>query len=265
MAVSLPSLPLTRKPSPGVACTARPLPARPALLTILGDAQAACELACLLLEHTKLGLAQGCQLESAEVYRLASCAGVALGPASEIAHQAYASVTEAASPQPQSPAEVAHALAECYAPLLSAAGRAVFLVLQLGSKDPVAAALKATVCRPDRIVALCHQCAPVLQWCASELGEPSGSGNTATAWLIAQLCKELRQLSSCCTCLTSPCTLGAPVLAPLCCHGVHLRTNETVLPSVVRAGYRLLCLVAEDTGRPTHLTDQRAFGCVLRT
>ena len=181
LAVFLPSLPITRKPSPGVACTARPLPARPALITSLCDAQAACELACLLLKYTTLGLAQGCQLESGEVYRLASCAGVALGPASEAAHLAYASVTEAASPQPQSPAELAQALAECYAPLLSAAARAVFLVQQLGSKDPAAAALKATVCQPRKLVALCHQCAPVLQWCAGELGEPNGSCNTATA------------------------------------------------------------------------------------
>ncbi|GAB4823268.1 hypothetical protein N2152v2_010314 [Parachlorella kessleri] len=92
---------------------------------------------------------------------------MALGPAANAVQQAYNHAT-AEGCQHVFQAEVAALIANCYDPLLDTVASLAAVVLELHGGDP-AAALTATLCHADSLVALCHQCAPILLWCGDLL------------------------------------------------------------------------------------------------
>ena len=75
-------------------------------LSALRRARVASDVASILLEGTVRGLSQ---LEPKVVFRLASCARVAVGPAAEAVQQAHAAATDSLQP---APTELARALAD---------------------------------------------------------------------------------------------------------------------------------------------------------
>jgi len=84
--------------------------------------------------------------------------------------QAYTAASTSTGQQPASAlGEVAQALAACCGSLVYAVTKAMLVIWHLKGKDP-SAALTATVCRKDKLVALCHQSASVLQWCEEQSG-----------------------------------------------------------------------------------------------
>ena len=133
-------------------------------LSALGHARTACNVASILLEGTARSLSR---LEPEMVFRLASCARVAMGPAPEAVQQAHAAAVDSLQP---APAELAHAVVESCAALLHVVARLEEVTWRLQCQD-AAAALKASICQVSEIAALCHQCAPILEWCKSQLGE----------------------------------------------------------------------------------------------
>ena len=124
---------------------------------------AACRVVHVLLQYVARSLQKGCQLESALVFRLTSCATVAVGPAAEAAHLAFTRTTTGGLSE-EDQAVMADLLAAVCEFLLAAAGAAVLVLRELKEREP-AAALRATVCRPEKAIALCEQCANVLDWC----------------------------------------------------------------------------------------------------
>ena len=128
----------------------------------------ACRTARLLLSYTDQALQRGCQLEPATLFRLVSSATVALGPAVQVAQLAIESASAASASTTH--AEHAAFLDRLCSLIFSTAAVAVAVVGQLQGRNP-APALLATVCRRERASMVCHQLAPVLQWCLQLQGE----------------------------------------------------------------------------------------------
>jgi len=140
-----------------------------------------CRAAELLLHYTTVGLQEGCKLNPAEVYRLTTCASMALGPALEAAQQAYKLAIAAAATidatagaaaselQFQENGIAAKALATLCCSIFKVAGEAALVVQHLERRDPTAALL-ATVCQPGKASTLCNRSAPILLWCAQQKG-----------------------------------------------------------------------------------------------
>ncbi|GAB4823265.1 hypothetical protein N2152v2_010311 [Parachlorella kessleri] len=136
----------------------------PSLCASLVHVVEACRVAQLLLRTTAVAIEQGCELEPSVVFRLASCVGVAHGPAAEAAQLVFA---RAAGLSEHQKAITARLLAYAYQHILSTAASAVSLVQKLEGREP-AAALRAKLCRPEKASPLCHQCADALEWCAQQ-------------------------------------------------------------------------------------------------
>ena len=136
---------------------------------------AACRVVNVLLQYVARSLNEGCQLESAAVFRLTSCTSVALGPAAEAAHLALTSATTAGVTEAEKEV-MADLLAVVCEFLLAAAGAAMLVLGELKEQGPTAA-LRATVCHQEKAIALCHQCADILDWC-QDRGGGQGLGCT---------------------------------------------------------------------------------------
>lgn len=166
-------------------------PTLPAAGGGLDQVQAGCAAALLLL--TALTLSKGQGLASpAAAYRLAGCAGLALGPG-------LAAVQAAQQHAVDAPAELQQALATSVAGacrgLLAMACQAQQLVEALGERQP-GPALRATTCKRGRLVGLCLACAPVLSCWRGRLGELAPSEGAAKCVPCALLARSFKTLTS---------------------------------------------------------------------
>ena len=198
LATSLASLTFARSS----AKTAQPAGTSSSLLPKLGCVQAVCELAGRLVAYTVFAVRQGCQLEPAVVFRLASCANVALDPAAKAVQEAYAATTTEGLHQ--SSTETARKLANACNAVLCALNNVVALASVLDCQA-TATAVQATVCRCDKLASVYHQCGPILKWCAEKLGEAVqltealGSSAILYVWVKLRLrnCHAYLQIESC--------------------------------------------------------------------
>ena len=141
----------------------------------LARAVLACRVAQLLLRCTALAVQEESQLEPALVFRLASCVSVAHGPAAEAAQLVY-KFAAAAGLSEQQKTTTARLLTYAYQHIFEAAASAVSLVRKLDGREP-AAALRATLCRPQKASPLYHLCGGALEWCAQQQGASARLGS----------------------------------------------------------------------------------------
>ncbi|GAB4823490.1 hypothetical protein N2152v2_010536 [Parachlorella kessleri] len=126
----------------------------------------ACDTVKLLLKILLCGLRQGHQLVPSLLHHLIQCATAAVSLAAQAARLLYDDF--AVADKPPDRRDVASMLADACTKIFDAAAQPAVLVQHLPGRRPASSRLRAIACAPEWTSALCHQLAPILQWCVEE-------------------------------------------------------------------------------------------------